>query len=91
MPGQSQYQATGVMGVSCNGPCWKYTWQGDGKFKHVCNDQVETEPCTAVIRFTNGDKVKYTFACDANPASAGYVQNDGTYVWAVNWTLEEWL
>lgn len=90
MAGNAQWQATGT-GVSCQGPCWAYVWQANGLYDHKCLHQDETVPCTAILRFPNGDRVRYTFACDANPATAGGIKNDGTYVWVTNFTNEEWL
>lgn len=89
---ESYFSSTFFLGVSLNGDCWKTTTNAaTGDFKHTCLDTNATgQPdCVAVVRFTTGLKIKYTFFCVANPAIAGYIERVGPAVNVIGWSTEE--
>lgn len=92
MAGQATWSWSSVMGVTVNGDCWQSVYHANGDFTHTCLDTTgqETDPCTATVRFTNGQKVKYTFVCTSVAQNAGKVRRVGADLFIENFASEDW-
>lgn len=91
MPGHASWSWSSVMGVTISGVCWQSVYTQTGDFTHTCLHKDETIPCTATVRFLNGQKVKYTFTCTAIEQNAGIVRRLGNDLIIERFDSEEWL
>lgn len=91
-PNQTVYGIANVLGVSFKScPCWKDSFPVPvNSWKKKCTDPTHVDTCEATVRCIGGVNIKYTFACDANEAGAGYIFWDASTgiltVW--NWLTE---